>query len=118
MSVMEACLERVAVREPQVKAWTFLDAELARKRAWVADLWQAVAIPLGPLHGLPIGVKDVFDTSDMPSEYGSASLRGRRPAEDADAVGVLHRAGALIVGKTTTSEFGMYYPSPTRNPLD
>ena len=117
-SVMEACLARIAVREPQVKAWSFLDADAARKRARVADEWQAAGLPLGPLHGLPIGVKDVFDTSDMPSEYGSASLRGRRPAEDADAIDVLHRAGALIVGKTTTSEFGMYHPSPTRNPLD
>ncbi|MCA6116499.1 amidase [Bradyrhizobium sp. WSM 1738] len=117
-SVMEACLERIAVREPQVKAWSFLDADLARKRAWVADEWQAAGLPLGPLHGLPVGVKDVFDTSDMPSEYGSASLRGRRPTEDADAVSVLHRAGALIMGKTTTSEFGMYHPSQTHNPLD
>jgi Asp-tRNA(Asn)/Glu-tRNA(Gln) amidotransferase A subunit family amidase len=118
ISVMEACLERIAAREPQVKAWSFLDADVARKRAWVADEWQAAGLPLGPLHGLPIGVKDVFDTSDMPSEYGSPSLRGRRPTEDADAVSVLHRAGALIVGKTTTSEFGMYHPSPTHNPLD
>jgi Asp-tRNA(Asn)/Glu-tRNA(Gln) amidotransferase A subunit family amidase len=118
MSVMEACLERIAVREPQVKAWSFLDADLARERARQADKWQAAGYPLGPLHGLPVGVKDVFDTSDMPSEYGSASLRGRRPTEDADAVSVLHGAGALIVGKTTTSEFGMYHPSPTHNPLD
>ena len=74
-------------------------------------------IPARP-HGRSVGVKDVFDTSDMPSEYGSGSLRGRRPTEDADAVSMLHGAGALIVGKTTTSEFGMYHPSPTHNPLD
>jgi Asp-tRNA(Asn)/Glu-tRNA(Gln) amidotransferase A subunit family amidase len=118
ISVMEACLERIAAREPQVKAWSFLDADLARERARQADEWQAAGFPLGPLHGLPVGVKDVFDTSDMPSEYGSGSLRGRRPTEDADAVSVLHGAGALIVGKTSTSEFGMYHPSPTHNPLD
>ena len=118
ISVMEACLERIAVREPQVKAWSFLDADLARERARQADEWQAAGYPLGPLHGLPVGVKDVFDTSDMPSEYGSGSLRGRRPTEDADAVSMLHGAGALIVGKTSTSEFGMYHPSPTHNPLD
>jgi Asp-tRNA(Asn)/Glu-tRNA(Gln) amidotransferase A subunit family amidase len=118
VSVMEACLARIAARESQVRAWSFLDADVARKRARVADEWQAAGLPLGPLHGLPVGVKDVFDTSDMPSEYGSASLRGRRPTEDADAVSVLHRAGALIVGKTSTSEFGMYHPSPTHNPLD
>lgn len=118
VAVMESCLERIAAREPQVKAWSFLDADLARERAWQADKWQAAGFPLMPLHGLPVGVKDVFDTSDMPSEYGSPSLRGRRPAEDADAVSVLLGAGALIVGKTTTSEFGMYHPSPTHNPLD
>lgn len=117
-AVMEACLERIAAREPQVKAWSFLDAGLARERARQADKWQAAGFPLMPLHGLPVGVKDVFDTSDMPSEYGSASLRGRRPAEDADAVSVLLGAGALIIGKTATSEFGMYHPSPTHNPLD
>ncbi|WKA30487.1 amidase [Bradyrhizobium roseum] len=117
-SVMEACLERIAAREPEVKAWSFLDADLARERAWQADKWQAAGFPLTPLHGLPVGVKDVFDTSDMPSEYGSASLRGRRPTEDADAVSVLLGAGALIIGKTSTSEFGMYHPSPTHNPLD
>jgi Asp-tRNA(Asn)/Glu-tRNA(Gln) amidotransferase A subunit family amidase len=118
VSVMEACLERIAVRESQVKAWSFLDADLARERARQADKWQAAGFPLGRLHGLPVGVKDVFDTSDMPSEYGSGSLRGRRPTEDAHAVSVLHGAGALIVGKTSTSEFGMYHPSPTHNPLD
>ena len=83
-----------------MKAWSFLDADLVRERARLADRWQAAGYPLGPLHGLPVGVKDVFDTSDMPSEYGSASLRGRRPTEDADAVSMLHGAGALIVGKT------------------
>jgi Asp-tRNA(Asn)/Glu-tRNA(Gln) amidotransferase A subunit family amidase len=118
ISVMEACLERIAAREPQVKAWSFLDADVARERARLADECQAAGFPLGPLHGLPVGVKDVFDTSNMPSEYGSGSMRGRRPTEDADAVSVLHRAGALIVGKTSTSEFGMYHPSPTHNPLD
>jgi len=118
VSVMEACLARIAAREPQVKAWSFLDADLARERASQADKWQAAGFPLMPLHGLPVGVKDVFDTSDMPSEYGSASLRGRRPTEDADAVSVLIGAGALIIGKTSTSEFGMYHPSPTHNPVD
>lgn len=117
-AVMEACLARIAAREPEVRAWSFLDADLARERASQADKWQAAGFPLMPLHGLPVGVKDVFDTSDMPSEYGSASLRGRRPTEDADAVSVLLGAGALIIGKTTTSEFGMYHPSPTHNPLD
>jgi Asp-tRNA(Asn)/Glu-tRNA(Gln) amidotransferase A subunit family amidase len=116
--LMDACLDRIAERDTHVRAWSFLDTAQAREAAALADRHRAAGLPLGPLHGLPIGVKDVFDTSDMPSEYGSETLRGRRPAIDAAAVSALRRAGAIIVGKTATSEFGMYHPSPTRNPLD
>jgi Asp-tRNA(Asn)/Glu-tRNA(Gln) amidotransferase A subunit family amidase len=116
--LMEVCLDRIATREPQLKAWAFLDTERAREMADIADRQRVAGLPLGPLHGLPIGIKDVFDTSDMPSEYGSESLRGRRPETDAAAVTVLRRAGAIIIGKTATSEFGMYHPGPTRNPHD
>jgi Asp-tRNA(Asn)/Glu-tRNA(Gln) amidotransferase A subunit family amidase len=108
--LINACLDRIAAREPQVKAWAFLDAERAREYAKLADAWRASGLPLGPLHGLPVGVKDVFDTADMPSEYGSETLRGRRPSKDADAVSILRQAGAIIIGKTATSEFGMYHP--------
>jgi Asp-tRNA(Asn)/Glu-tRNA(Gln) amidotransferase A subunit family amidase len=87
------------------------------RQGW-ADKQRTEGRPLGPLHGLPVGVKDVFDTHDMPSEYGSETLRGRQPATDAAAVAVLRKAGAIVIGKTTTSEFGMYHPSPTRNPHD
>ncbi|WP_225708473.1 amidase [Bradyrhizobium cenepequi] len=118
LDLMNACLDRIAAREPEVKAWTFLDAERAREQARRADAQRASGQSLGALHGLPIGVKDVFDTADMPSEYGSETLRGRQPDADADAVAALRRAGAIIVGKTATSEFGMYHPSPTRNPKD
>lgn len=117
-ALLEACLGRIAAREPDVRAWSYLDPEAARQQARRADVRRAAGEPLGVLHGLPIGVKDVFDTCDMPSEYGSALLRGRRPEVDAAAVAVLRRAGAIIVGKTATSEFGMYYPSQTRNPQD
>jgi Asp-tRNA(Asn)/Glu-tRNA(Gln) amidotransferase A subunit family amidase len=118
LDLMEACLQRIATREPEVRAWAFLDAGRARDLARLADRQRTLGLPLGPLHGLPIGVKDVFDTSDLPAEYGSETLRGRRPTIDAAAVTVLRRAGAIIVGKTSTSEFGMYHPSPTRNPRD
>jgi Asp-tRNA(Asn)/Glu-tRNA(Gln) amidotransferase A subunit family amidase len=116
--LMDACLVRIAMREPEVRAWAFLDTERARERAKKADAWRASGLPLGPLHGLPVGVKDVFDTADMPSEYGSETLRGRQPSVDAAAISILRNAGAIIIGKTATSEFGMYHPSPTRNPLD
>jgi Asp-tRNA(Asn)/Glu-tRNA(Gln) amidotransferase A subunit family amidase len=118
LDLMNACLDRIAAREPEVKAWAFLDAERAREQARRADEHRASGGPLGVLHGLPVGVKDVFDTVDMPSEHGSETLRGRRPDADADAVAALRRAGAIIIGKTATSEFGMYHPSPTRNPKD
>lgn len=117
-ALMEACLQRIAAREPELRAWHFIDPDLARERARLADAWQAARLPLGPLHGLPVGIKDVFDTCDMPSEYGSGLLRGRQPQADASAVAILRAAGAIVVGKTVTSEFGMYHPSPTRNPRD
>jgi Asp-tRNA(Asn)/Glu-tRNA(Gln) amidotransferase A subunit family amidase len=116
--LMMACLDRIASREPQIRAWAFLDAEQGLEQARLADRQRAEGRPLGPLHGLPVGVKDVFDTLDMPSEYGSETLRGRQPETDAAAVAILRKAGAIIIGKTATSEFGMYHPSPTRNPHD
>ncbi|WFU40242.1 amidase [Bradyrhizobium sp. CB82] len=101
-----------------MRAWSYLDRDLGCEQARRADARQAVGEPLGPLHGLPVGVRDVFDTADMPSEYGSALYRARVPEADAAAVSKLHEAGAIILGKTATSEFGMYHPPPTRNPHD
>jgi Asp-tRNA(Asn)/Glu-tRNA(Gln) amidotransferase A subunit family amidase len=118
VALIEACLDRIEARENDVKAWSFLDAASALEQARVADARRAAGERLGLLDGIPIGVKDVFDTADMPSEYGSAIYRGRRPDTDAAAVARLRSAGAIIVGKTATSEFGMYHPSPTRNPHD
>ena len=116
--VMQICLARIRQRESTLHAFACLDPEAALRRARLADAWQAEGLPLGPLHGVPIGIKDVFDTADMPSEYGSPLYRGRRPANDAAAVSLLRKAGAVVVGKTTTSEFGMYHQSPARNPHD
>jgi Asp-tRNA(Asn)/Glu-tRNA(Gln) amidotransferase A subunit family amidase len=118
VALVEACLGRIAAREPLVGAWSFLDADYARQQAVQADERQRAGALLGPLHGVPVGVKDVFDTCDMPSEYGSASLQGRRPAFDADAVATLRAAGAVIMGKTVTTEFGMYADTSCRNPRD
>jgi Asp-tRNA(Asn)/Glu-tRNA(Gln) amidotransferase A subunit family amidase len=111
-----SCLARIAAREPELHAWSFIDPKIAVERARLADDWQAQGLPLGPLHGVPVGVKDVFDTCDFPSEYGSSLYRGRRPERDAAVVAVLRQAGAIILGKTTTSEFGMYHQSAARNP--
>jgi Asp-tRNA(Asn)/Glu-tRNA(Gln) amidotransferase A subunit family amidase len=116
--LVEACLARISAREDSVHAWSYLDPCSARRQAREADERQRSGAVLGPLHGLPVGIKDVFDTADMPSEYGSESLRGRRPQQDADAVAILRAAGAVIMGKTVTSEFGMYAATACRNPHD
>ncbi len=108
MELMEACLARIAEREPAVRAFAWFDADAARRGA-------ADARP-GPLHGLPIGVKDVLDTADMPSEYGSPIWRGWRPRADAAAVAWARHAGAVAVGKTVTTEFATRKPGPTGNP--
>jgi Asp-tRNA(Asn)/Glu-tRNA(Gln) amidotransferase A subunit family amidase len=117
-ALVDACIARIDAREPVIRAWSHLARQAAREQAELADKSLANGVVLGPLHGLPIGIKDVFDTSDMPSEYGSGLYRDRRPEADADAVTGLRQAGAIIIGKTTTSEFGMYHPSPARNPHD
>ena len=107
-ALLEACLARVAEREPEVRAFTHLDPDQARRAG-------SAASP-GPLHGLPIGVKDVLDTADMPSEYGSPIWRGWRPRADAAAVAWARAAGGVVVGKTVTTEFATRKPGPTANP--
>lgn len=107
-TLMEACLDRIAQREPEVRAFAFLDPALARRAA-------ASALP-GPLHGLPIGVKDVLDTRDMPSEYGSPIWRGWYARADAACVAWARAAGAVVIGKTVTTEFATRKPGPTANP--
>jgi Asp-tRNA(Asn)/Glu-tRNA(Gln) amidotransferase A subunit family amidase len=106
--LMEACLARIAAREAKVRAFAHLDPDQARSAA-------AQAAP-GPLHGLPIGIKDVLDTADMPSEYGSPIWHGWRPRADAAAVGWARAAGGVAIGKTVTTEFATRKPGPTANP--
>jgi Asp-tRNA(Asn)/Glu-tRNA(Gln) amidotransferase A subunit family amidase len=113
-ALVAACLERVAAREPAVGAFEHLGAEAALAAARRID-----AMPQRPpLAGLPIGVKDIFDTADLPTERGSAAFRGRRPAADAAAVARLRQAGAVVLGKTVTTELAFYAPGKTRNPHD
>ena len=108
VDLMEACLERIAERELAVRAFAWFDADAARRAALVARP--------GALHGLPIGVKDVLDTADMPSEYGSPIWRGWQPRADAAAVAWARAAGGVIIGKTVTTEFATRKPGPTANP--
>ena len=114
--LMQACLARVKEVDAQVQAWAFLDEEHALAQARARDLDRAEGRALGPLHGLPVGVKDIFDTCDMPTEDGSVLHAGRTPARDAVVVAMLRAAGAVIMGKTVTTEFATYSPGKTRNP--
>ncbi len=107
-ALMEACLDRIAAREPAVGAFAWFDAATARRAG-------GAALP-GPLHGLPLGVKDVLDTADMPSQYGSPIWEGWRPKADAAAVAWARQAGAVIAGKTVTTEFATRKPGRTANP--
>lgn len=114
--LVEACLERVREIDSQVQAWHYLDPEHARQQARARDLDKAEGRPLGPLHGIPVGIKDIFDTCDMPTEDGTVLHAGRTPAHDATAVALLRAAGAVIMGKTVTTECATYAPGKTRNP--
>jgi amidase len=111
-ALVAACLERIAAREKDVQAWAHLDPELALKQARALDRER----PRSPLHGVPVGVKDVIDTADLPTEYNSPIYRGYRPKWDAACVALLRRAGCVILGKTVTTEFANNHPSKTRNP--
>jgi Asp-tRNA(Asn)/Glu-tRNA(Gln) amidotransferase A subunit family amidase len=111
-----ACLARIEAREPEVQAWAFLDPEHALRQAKAADEWRKRGRPLGRLHGLPVGVKDIVDTADMPTENGTVLHAGRRPRQDATLVSLLRAAGAVILGKTVTTELAVYGPNQTRNP--
>jgi Asp-tRNA(Asn)/Glu-tRNA(Gln) amidotransferase A subunit family amidase len=113
-----ACLDRIANLEPDIKAWAHLDRDMALRQAQAADARRASGKPLGALHGLPVGVKDIIDTADLPTEYNSPIYRGRRPTKDATLVQRLRSTGAIIMGKTVTSEFAVHTAGPTRNPHD
>ena len=111
-SLARACLDRTALRDGEVQAFTYLDPDAVLAQARALD-----AGPLrGPLHGLPIGIKDLFDTADAPTGYGSAVYAGHRPRADAAAVALCREAGGLIFGKTVSTEFAYFHPGATRNP--
>jgi Asp-tRNA(Asn)/Glu-tRNA(Gln) amidotransferase A subunit family amidase len=111
-ALVAACLERIAEREETVRAWAHLDAGAALAEARERD----AEAPRGPLHGVPVGVKDIVDTAGMPTERGSAIHAGRRPEHDAACVARLRAAGAVVLGKTVTTEFALYQPPRTANP--
>lgn len=107
-----SCLDRIKTREEVIGAWEYLDCDQALEQARNLDKNKC----RGLLHGVPVGVKDLFDTSDMPTGYGSDIYRGHRSSWDAAVVAALRAAGAVILGKTVTTEFALYRPGKTTNP--
>jgi amidase len=112
IDLVDACLERIGAREQDVGAWQCLDAAQAREQARRCD----AEAPRGALHGVPIGIKDIIDTAELPTERGSPIYRGRRASADAACVVLARRAGAVLLGKTVTTEFAYFQPGKTRNP--
>jgi Asp-tRNA(Asn)/Glu-tRNA(Gln) amidotransferase A subunit family amidase len=107
-----ACLARIAAREPDLRAWAWLDAEAALARAAACDAAPAT----GPLHGIPLGIKDILHSRGIPTEMGSPAYAGFVPDASAEAVARLEAAGAFVLGKTVTAELAFLSPGPTRNP--
>jgi Asp-tRNA(Asn)/Glu-tRNA(Gln) amidotransferase A subunit family amidase len=116
VELVESCLGRIRETEPRVDAWIYLDAEYALAQAKAADEWRLSGRPTGGLHGVPVGLKDIIDTGDMPTENGSVLHAGRTPSRDAAVVERLRAAGAVIMGKTVTTEFATRTAGKTRNP--
>jgi Asp-tRNA(Asn)/Glu-tRNA(Gln) amidotransferase A subunit family amidase len=113
-----AFLDRIAAIDDKVHAFVHLDPEHALAQARALDEHQRRGEPLGLLHGIPVGIKDIFDTADFPTECNWALMKGRRPSRDAGSVARLRAAGAVILGKTVTTECAYFHPGPTRNPHD
>ena len=111
--LVSSCLDRIALRDGEIGAWAHVEPAHALGQACMSD-----AAGRGPLRGIPVGIKDIFDTADLPTEYGSPIHEGHRPARDSACVAALRRAGAVILGKATTTEFASPVPVGVRNPRD
>ena len=115
---LERCLVTIEAREPVVQAFAHLNRDLARAAADASAARWAAGEPLSAIDGMPVGIKDLLETKDMPTEYGCEAFRGNFPRRDNAAVWALRQAGAVILGKTVTAELGGAHPGPTTNPFD
>ena len=112
----ESCLARIRASEPGLKAWIALDDERALTIAAARDVERSQGAYTGALHGVPVGVKDLYDTDDLPTEMGSPAFVGNQPGKNAELVGRILAAGGYVLGKTVTTEFAYMHPAETRNP--
>jgi Asp-tRNA(Asn)/Glu-tRNA(Gln) amidotransferase A subunit family amidase len=116
VDLVKSCLDRIAETDGELKAWVHLDADIALSQAEEMDAIRRAGRPTGPLHGIPVGLKDIIDTRDFPTERGTRVFAGRRPDKDAAIVERLRDAGAVILGKTATTELAFVHAAETRNP--
>ncbi|MEP3439661.1 MAG: amidase [Hoeflea sp.] len=115
---MRGCLDRIAAVEGEIQAFEWFDPEFAMRQAEGADAHRKSGRPIGPLHGLPVALKDVIDTRGIPTANGTVLDAGRVPERDAVIVEKLRAAGAIIIGKTVTAELAFMHPGKTRNPVN
>lgn len=115
-ALVQSCLDRIAERDPDVKAWAWLDADGALAQARELDRIRKSGRATGALHGVPVGLKDIVDTRDMPTQRGTPVFADRQPTADAAIVERLREAGAVIMGKTKTTELAFVHGTDTRNP--
>ncbi|MBN8901250.1 MAG: amidase, partial [Rhodospirillales bacterium] len=115
---LERCLETIAAREPVVKAWVTLNEAGARAAADEATARYKAGRALSSIDGMPVGIKDLLQTKDMPTEQGTPLFKGVQTRTDSASVLALRQAGAIILGKAVTTELGMSHPGPTTNPFN
>jgi Asp-tRNA(Asn)/Glu-tRNA(Gln) amidotransferase A subunit family amidase len=115
---LERCLETIAVHEPVVQAWVVMNESGAREAADASTVRWKAGQPLSPIDGMPIGIKDLLETKDMPTQMGCKANEGNFPKRDNAAIWALRGAGAVVLGKTVTTELGGVHPGPTTNPFD
>ncbi len=116
VDLVKSCLARITETDEAIKAWAYLDLDAALAQAGECDRIRKAGLATGALHGVPVGLKDNIDTCDMPTQHGTAIFAGRKPDSDARLVEHLREAGAVLVGKTVTTELAFMHPSKTRNP--
>ncbi len=118
VEVAKSFIGRIEKFEKEIKAWAFFDKKLFIEKAKEKDDWRLSGKPLGSLHGLPIAIKDIFKTEDMPTQYGTAIRENYQSRDDSKVVSILRSAGAIIMGKTVTTELAYFDPGKTTNPQD
>ncbi len=116
--LVSSCLERIDSTDAEIAAWQSIDRDAVLDSARALDEQRRGGKPLGRLHGIPVGIKDIFDTEDLPTERGSPIYEGRQPTENAALIEKLYEAGAVVLGKTVTTELAWMHPAATRNPYD